>query len=129
MDDHDGLRGHTDRLDNVWATDLAEVNRELSRLGLEPLDPRDERTQLISQWWGRDSEGLVSKRRKRQAKQQDTQGEYPEMTGVVKLLSEMAVATLHLHHLTGAQARSRVRKSAQVTRPHFGRASGSHHHR
>jgi hypothetical protein len=45
----DELRGYTDRLDEVWATDLAEVNRELERLGLEPLDPSDERTQLISE--------------------------------------------------------------------------------
>jgi DNA-nicking Smr family endonuclease len=31
------------------------------------------------------------------------------MTGVAKLLSEMPAATLDLHHLTGAQAQSRVR--------------------
>jgi hypothetical protein len=33
------LRGYTDRLAEVWATDLAAVNRELARLGLEPVDP------------------------------------------------------------------------------------------
>ena len=40
----DELRGYTDRLEEVWATDLAAVNRELARLGLEPLDPEDEST-------------------------------------------------------------------------------------
>jgi hypothetical protein len=45
----DELGGYTDRLEEVWATDLADVNRELERLGLDPLDPDDERTQLISQ--------------------------------------------------------------------------------
>ncbi len=45
----DELRGYTDRLDEVWETDLEAVNRELERLGLQPLDPRDEGTQLISQ--------------------------------------------------------------------------------
>jgi ABC-type phosphate transport system auxiliary subunit len=33
----DELRRYTDRLGEVWATDLAEVNRELERLGLETL--------------------------------------------------------------------------------------------
>lgn len=33
------LKGYTDRLAQVWATDLAAVNRELERLGLEPIDP------------------------------------------------------------------------------------------
>jgi hypothetical protein len=42
------LQGYTDRLEEVWATDLAAVNRELERLGLDPLDPEDERTPLIS---------------------------------------------------------------------------------
>jgi photosystem II stability/assembly factor-like uncharacterized protein len=32
------LRGYIERLDDVWATDLAAVNRELERLGLDPLD-------------------------------------------------------------------------------------------
>ena len=32
------LRGYTDRLEEVWATDLAAVNRELERLGMEPVD-------------------------------------------------------------------------------------------
>ena len=45
----DELRSYTDRLGEVWTVDLAAVNRELERLGLEPLDPSDERTQLISQ--------------------------------------------------------------------------------
>ena len=45
----DELRGYTDRLEEVWETDLEDVNRELERLGLEPLDPRDEGTQLISE--------------------------------------------------------------------------------
>jgi photosystem II stability/assembly factor-like uncharacterized protein len=44
----DRLRGYTDRLEGVWATDLAAVNRELERLGLDPLDPADEKTPLIS---------------------------------------------------------------------------------
>ncbi len=33
----DDLEGYTDRLDEIWATDLAAVNRELQRLGLEPI--------------------------------------------------------------------------------------------
>ena len=33
------LEGYTDRLDEVWATDLTKVNDELRRLGLRPLDP------------------------------------------------------------------------------------------
>ena len=45
----DELRRHTDRLEEVWATDLAEVNRELERLGLETLDPEDESTPLTSE--------------------------------------------------------------------------------
>ncbi len=45
----DRLRGYTDRLEEVWATDLAAVNRELARLGLEQLDPDDESTRLISE--------------------------------------------------------------------------------
>jgi photosystem II stability/assembly factor-like uncharacterized protein len=44
----DELRGYTDRLDEVWATDLSAVNRELQRLGLEPVDPHDESVQLTS---------------------------------------------------------------------------------
>jgi DNA-nicking Smr family endonuclease len=35
--------------------------------------------------------------------------EAPEITGVMRLLSELAVATLDLHHLTGAQAQAQVR--------------------
>ncbi len=33
------LKGYTDRLDEVWQTDLAAVNRELGRLDLAPIDP------------------------------------------------------------------------------------------
>lgn len=33
------LRGYTDRLEEVWATDLAAVNAELVRLEMMPLDP------------------------------------------------------------------------------------------
>jgi hypothetical protein len=36
------LKRHTDRLAEVWRADLAAVNRELARLGLEPVDPRRE---------------------------------------------------------------------------------------
>ncbi len=36
------LKGYTDRLAEVWATDLAAVNAELARLRLEPIDPRCE---------------------------------------------------------------------------------------
>ena len=43
------LRGYTVRLEEVWATDLAAVNRELERLGLEALNPEDENTRLISE--------------------------------------------------------------------------------
>ena len=35
----DELRGYTDRLEEVWATDLAAVNAELVRLEMMPLDP------------------------------------------------------------------------------------------
>ncbi len=34
------LKGYTDRLMQVWATDLEAVNAELKRLGLPPLDPK-----------------------------------------------------------------------------------------
>jgi hypothetical protein len=34
------LEGYTDRLDEVWATDLSAVNAELERLGLPALDPK-----------------------------------------------------------------------------------------
>ena len=33
------LKGYTDRLQQVWRTDLAAVNKELARLKLPPLDP------------------------------------------------------------------------------------------
>ena len=45
----DELQGYTGRLEEIWSTDLEAVNRELERLGLERLDPSDERTPLISQ--------------------------------------------------------------------------------
>jgi photosystem II stability/assembly factor-like uncharacterized protein len=35
----DELKGYTDRLAEVWATDLAAVNAELERLGLDPIGP------------------------------------------------------------------------------------------
>ncbi len=34
------LKGYTDRLAQVWSTDLVTVNKELSRLNLPPLDPK-----------------------------------------------------------------------------------------
>ncbi len=43
------LAGYTERLREVWDTDLAAVNAELERLGLDPLDPMDESTLLITQ--------------------------------------------------------------------------------
>ena len=43
------LRGYTNRLSEVWRTELAEVNRELERLGLEPLDPEEGTVPVISQ--------------------------------------------------------------------------------
>jgi hypothetical protein len=39
------LKGYTDRLAEVWATDLAAVNAELARLGLPRLDARCERAE------------------------------------------------------------------------------------
>ena len=45
----DELRGYTDRLAEVWVTDLTAVNRELARLGLDALDPGDEMTPLTSE--------------------------------------------------------------------------------
>ena len=36
------LDGYTGRLQEVWDTDLAAVNAELQRLGLDPVDPSDE---------------------------------------------------------------------------------------
>lgn len=35
----DELKGYTDRLEEIWRTDLAAVNGELARLGLRALDP------------------------------------------------------------------------------------------
>lgn len=40
----DRLEGYTNRLEEIWATDLAAVNRELERLGMEAIDPWDEET-------------------------------------------------------------------------------------
>ena len=34
------LKGYTDTLDTIWKTDLVEVNKELARLNLPPLDPK-----------------------------------------------------------------------------------------
>jgi len=45
----DELAGYTVRLEEIWETDLAAVNAELRRLGLDSIDPADERTELISQ--------------------------------------------------------------------------------
>ncbi len=42
------LRGYTDLLQEIWDTDLAAVNRELERLGLDRIDPLDPATRLIS---------------------------------------------------------------------------------
>jgi photosystem II stability/assembly factor-like uncharacterized protein len=42
------LKEHTDRLAQIWSTDLAAVNRELTRVGLEPLDPHDAGTKLTA---------------------------------------------------------------------------------
>jgi hypothetical protein len=36
----DELQGYTDRLEEIWETDLVEVNAELERLGLRALDPK-----------------------------------------------------------------------------------------
>ena len=49
----------------------------------------------------------MSSHRKRSRKQPDT--EAPALTGVVKLLSEMPIASLDLHGYMVAQARPRVR--------------------
>ena len=45
----DELAGYTVRLEGIWETDLAAVNAELRRLGLDSIDPADERTELIIQ--------------------------------------------------------------------------------
>ena len=49
----------------------------------------------------------MSKRRKRRVEKAAAQA--PELTGIVRLLSEMPGATLDLHGYTGPQARLRVR--------------------
>jgi len=43
------LDGYTARLQEIWETDLAAVNTELQRLGLDPLDPMDQSTRLVAQ--------------------------------------------------------------------------------
>jgi hypothetical protein len=43
------LAGYTSRLQEIWDTDLAAVNAELQRLGLDPLDPGAENTRLPAQ--------------------------------------------------------------------------------
>jgi len=40
------LAGYTSNLQAVWDNELAEVNRNLERLGLDPLNPWDETTEL-----------------------------------------------------------------------------------
>ena len=42
------LKGYTDRLAIVWATDLQAVNKELARLNLAPLDPKCARVEGCS---------------------------------------------------------------------------------
>ena len=42
------LEGYTARLEEVWANELAAVNRELERLGVELVDPADESIELVS---------------------------------------------------------------------------------
>ena len=51
--------------------------------------------------------GQMSRRRKRRVREAATRP--PEMTGIVRLLSERPVATLDLHGYTADQARLRVR--------------------
>jgi photosystem II stability/assembly factor-like uncharacterized protein len=40
------MAGYTSTLQDIWDNELAQVNRELERLGMEPLDPWDESTEL-----------------------------------------------------------------------------------
>lgn len=42
----DELAGYTTRLNEIWETDLAALNRELERLGMDPVDPWDEETEV-----------------------------------------------------------------------------------
>ncbi len=44
----DRLAGYTDTLQGIWENELAAVNSELQRLGLDALDPWDETTQLVA---------------------------------------------------------------------------------
>jgi hypothetical protein len=44
----DELDGYTATLAGVWENELAAVNRELERLGMDPLDPWDETTVLVA---------------------------------------------------------------------------------
>jgi photosystem II stability/assembly factor-like uncharacterized protein len=43
------LRRYTDLLQEIWDTDLAAVNLELDRLGLDRIDPLDPATRLVSE--------------------------------------------------------------------------------
>jgi hypothetical protein len=45
----DRLQTRLDDLEEIWATDLADLNRELERLGLDPVDPHDQDVRLVSQ--------------------------------------------------------------------------------
>jgi len=42
----DELEGYTTTLEAIWENELVEVNGALERVGLEPLDPWDETTEL-----------------------------------------------------------------------------------
>jgi hypothetical protein len=42
------LKGYTDRLEQVWTTDLAAVNAELARLNLAPIDRNCEKAEGCS---------------------------------------------------------------------------------
>ncbi len=42
----DELEGYTTTLEGIWENELVEVNEALERVGLEPLDPWDETTEL-----------------------------------------------------------------------------------
>ena len=44
----DRLDGYTATLAGIWENDLAAVNRELERLGMDAVDPWDETTQLTA---------------------------------------------------------------------------------
>jgi hypothetical protein len=42
----DDLEEYTTALEAIWENELAKVNEALERVGLEPLDPWDETTEL-----------------------------------------------------------------------------------